>query len=72
MPTYKHLIYKLFIYINYIANMQMKCKFKLFALFSRGKRGLRITPTTGREQSFTPGGKPPLVPVSHPEASIRD
>jgi len=28
--------------------------------------------STGREQSFTPGGEPPLVPVPHPGASIRD
>jgi len=28
--------------------------------------------STGREQSFTPGGGPPLVPVPHPGASIRD
>jgi len=27
---------------------------------------------TGREQSFTPGGEPPLVPVPHPGASIWD
>ena len=27
---------------------------------------------TGRQQSFTPGGEPPLVPVPHPGASIRD
>jgi len=27
---------------------------------------------TGREQSFTPGGEPPLVPITHPGASIRD
>ena len=28
--------------------------------------------STGREQSFTPGGEPPLVPVPHPGVSIRD
>ena len=27
---------------------------------------------TGTEPSFTPGGEPPLVPVPHPGASIRD
>ena len=31
-----------------------------------------IPESTGREQSFTSGGEPPLVLVPHPRASIRD
>ena len=33
---------------------------------------MKATVTTVREQSFTLGGEPPLVPVPHPGASIRD
>jgi len=36
------------------------------------KAVVKETLSTGREQSFTPGGEPPLVPVPHPGASIRD
>ena len=35
------------------------------------KHNSRLT-YTGRQQSFTPGREPPLVPVPHPGASIRD
>ena len=34
--------------------------------------GADLDAITGREPSFTPGGEPPLVPVPHPGASIRD
>jgi len=42
---------------------------KMYFLFHFNIGGI---PSTGREQSFTPGGESPLVPVPHPGASIRD
>ena len=37
-----------------------------------GPTYLFIELITGTETAFTPGGEPPLVPVPHPGASIRD
>ena len=39
---------------------------------SKRQQPRELQAATGREQSFTPGGEPPLVPVPHPGASIRD
>jgi hypothetical protein len=61
-----------------------KCSSPLSVGRSHGKRGPRKRRdytytrneraglTTSTETGFTPGGEPPLVPVPHPGASIRD
>jgi hypothetical protein len=43
--------------------------YTLRSLMPGGKYYVRATST---ETGFTPGGEPPLVPVPHPGASIRD